>query len=151
MELEVKKGDLFSDLGEKKNVILLHSCNGKGVWGSGIAAIFRRKFPNAFLQYQNSPRNVGGGFIVSENGYRIGCLITSKGYGEYVDPPRQIAESTYTAIKELLASIPEEEVEIHSPKINAGLFKTPWQWTKKSIVRACEESGKKVKWVVWEL
>ena len=151
MILEIKKGDLFSDLANKKNVILVHSCNSKGVWGSGVAKIFHAKFPAAYLQYRDTPKIVGEGFIVTENGYRIGCLITSKSYGEYVDPPRKIADSTYTAIKSLLESIPEEDIEIHSPKINAGLFKTPWQWTKKSIVKACEESGKNIKWVVWEL
>lgn len=150
MILLITKGDLFSNLKEKQNVILTHSCNSKGVWGSGVAKIFHTKFPKAYEQYKNRVCKVGEGFIVTENGYRIGCLITSKSYGAFVDPPKKIAESTYFAIKNLLESIEEEEIEIHSPKINAGLFKTPWQWTKKAIVKACEESGKKVKWVVWE-
>ena len=151
MELKVEKGDLFTNLSEKKNIILLHSCNAKGAWGSGVAAIFHKKFPNAYLEYKNKKKVVGEGFIVSENGYRIGCLITSKSYGAFVDPPDKIALSTYAAIKKMLEDIPEMEIEIHSPKINAGLFKTPWQWTKKAIVKACEESDKKIKWVVWEL
>ena len=148
---EVVSGDLFTDLSKKKNFILLHSCNAQGRWGSGIAKTFHSKFKNAYEQYRTHPKKVGNGFIVSENGYRIGCLITSKGYGKYVDPPKQIAESTYIALKELLENVSDTDIEIHSPKINAGLFNTPWQWTKKSIVKACEESNKRIKWVVWEL
>lgn len=151
LDFQVIKGDLFSDLANKKGVILTHSCNAQGRWGSGVAKVFHSKFKQAYELYRTHAQKVGDGFVVEENGYRIGCLITSKGYGAFVDPPKKIAENTYLAIKALLDSVPENEIEIHSPKINAGLFNTPWSWTKKSITKACDESDKKIKWIVWEL
>jgi len=151
VNFEVRKGDLFKDLQEKKKDILVHSVNARGVWGSGVAKIFHIKWPNAYLLYKNHKNVVGDGYVIEDKGQKIGCLVTSKSYGQYVDPPKKIAESTYTAVKALLSSIPETDITIHSPKLNAGLFNTPWQWTKKAIVKACEESNKNVTWIVWEL
>ena len=60
-----------------------------------------------------------------------------------------IVKATYLAIKDLLDEIKDGD-EIHSPKINAGLFATPWEWTEKAIEQALSETNKKVKWIVWE-
>ena len=150
--LEVKKGDLFKAL--NKTDIFSHSCNSRGVWGSGIAKIFHMRFPLAYQQYHTHLNKVGTGYVVEDNGYKIGCLITSKGYGSQVDSPDQIVQATYEAIKCLLLELSEKKyltVTIHSPKINSGLFKTPWQKTKKAIKKACEESSLNVNWIVWEL
>ena len=44
-----KRGDPFAQSGEDK--ILVHACNCKGVWGSGIAVEFAKRFPFAHADY----------------------------------------------------------------------------------------------------
>ena len=151
---EVRKGDMLKALNTTD--IFVHSCNGQGVWGSGIAAAIRGRCPKAYEQYKAGPNKVGNGYIVADGDYKIGCLITSKGYGKYVDSSKNIASNTLLAISSLLDDLEEKgitEVTIHSPKINSGLFRTPWQWTKKAIKNACNihNPSIKVKWIVWEL
>ena len=148
--LKYTKGDLFEDLEFKKEVILLHAVNSKKVWGSGIAKIFCKNFPLAYSQYKNNKNVLGTGYILEDNGYRIACLVTSVNYGKWIDPPLKIADSTYRAVKNLLEVIPDDSV-IHSPKINVGLFKTPWNLTEDAIRAAGRESEKNVEWLVFEL
>ena len=149
VEFKYRKGDMLANL--DKASIFLHANNSKGRWSRGIASSFAKKFPGAYLEHRNRVNKVGTGYVLEDKGFKIGCLITSKGFGAFVDPPKVITINTYHAVKSLLESIPDMEVVIQSPKINSGLFKTPWQWTRKAITKACRESEKKVIWVVWEL
>ncbi|BFZ53479.1 ADP-ribose 1''-phosphate phosphatase [Savitreella phatthalungensis] len=52
------KGDLFS---APRGSILLHACNCQGVWGGGIAAAFKKRYPNAYTIYRDhckeTPKN----------------------------------------------------------------------------------------------
>ena len=146
---EYKKGDMLKSM-DKAN-IFVHSCNGQNKWGSGIALQLKNKFNIAFTQYASKVNLVGMGYVVEDNGFKIGCLITSKGYGAFKDSPKQITSATYKAVKNLLENITEEVITIESPKINSGLFETPWLGTKKAIEKAGEESIKTIKWIVWEL
>lgn len=146
---EYKKGDMLKKM--DNGSIFVHAVNGKGRWGSGIAKSLHTKFVGAYAQYASKVNKVGMGYIVEDKGFKIGCLVTSKGYGAYKDSPKQITVATYKAVKSLLESITDETITIESPKINSGLFETPWQWTKKAITKACNESTKTIKWVVWEL
>ncbi|KAK2801276.1 ADP-ribose 1''-phosphate phosphatase [Onygenales sp. PD_10] len=43
------QGDLFSDAPE--GAVLIHACNCQGSWGSGIAEVFKRRYPAAYLIY----------------------------------------------------------------------------------------------------
>ncbi len=149
--LKYQKGDLFENLENKKRIILLHSVNAKGVWGRGVAAIFAKKFPQAYLAYRNNPNVLGSGYIIEDSGFKIGCLVTSNNYGKWIDPPMKIVDSTYKAIKNLLDNINEESITIHSPKINFGLFKTPWELTEEAIKNTCSEYEKEIQWTVFEL
>lgn len=152
VSFEVVKGDLFSDLKSKQAPhIILHANNSKGRWGHGVAVCFAKRFPCAYKEHRERVNRVGDGYFLSEGLYRIGCLITSKGYGVHKDPPSVILEHTDKSIENLLLFCPEDEITIHSPKINAGLFNVPWQKTKSVIKEVCEKSYKKVWWVVWEL
>jgi len=151
INLTYKKGDLFEDLENKKGIILLHSCNSLGVWGSGIAKTFKEKFFSAFFEYHNNSNKLGSGYILEDNGYKIGCLITSSGYGNYADPPPLIVKSTSKALKNLFKGIKEKDIIIHSPKINAGLFKVPWEETEEAILTVGNESDKNITWLVFEL
>ena len=124
------KGDLF---GAPNNSILVHACNAKGRWGSGIAAQFAKKFPQAYDIYkthckENSESILGSCILISSRDeYRpdIGCLITSKDYGLNVDSPEQILKATKSAITDLIKKNMSGK-EICMCKINSGLFRVPW-------------------------
>lgn len=147
--LEYRKGDMLKNMNQED--IFLHACNTKGVWGNGIARQFRIKHPTAYEAHKNMPNRLGTGYVLEDRGFKIACIMTSKGFGAYVDTPREIVMNTYNALIDMFSKIKEKELTIHSPKINSGLFKTPWQKTKKALVKACEDSGKNIKWIVWEL
>jgi ADP-ribose 1''-phosphate phosphatase len=171
--LKIRKGSLFDAIGledfHETRSILLHACNCKGKWGSGIAAQFKRHFPFAFERYRMhcslaGEEVLGKSIICSSRTFpaaehredpdtRIACLFTSRGYGRRTDPPGEILEATRTAIRDLLSRLDLENppVNIHSPKINAGLFAVPWEDTEKVIRNAISPWSGKVFWTVWEL
>jgi len=150
--IEYRKGDMLKD--PPKGVFLLHSCNTKGVWGPYIAQQFKQKWPEAYEQYRdlclNTGMSAGDACIVAEDAdHPIICLFTSVGHGLNVDPPEEILKATRDALNEL----PLEElgeIEIHSPKINSGKFKTPWEATE-AIIEEVLKKNPLVKWVVWDL
>lgn len=158
MKIEYRKGDIFK--GAPKDAILLHACNGQGVWGSGVAAQFASRFPHAKAMYADEcfgNRKPGRGFILFDR-QPIACIITSEFYGKRVDSPKMIAEATFTSVQDILRMImalPYQFplLEIHSPRINSGLFNTPWSKTRKAIERAYDivEGSEQIKWVVWDL
>lgn len=149
MSLEIRQGNLFTNA--PRNAVLTHACNAMGVWGSGIAKVFKEMFPNEYLVYQamcarNGPQ-AGYGYIINS---RVGCIIASKGYGEKRDTPEVIIQQTLEAIPDILKALPDG-YEIHSPKINAGLFAVSFDKTAEAIQTALNGWHKPVKWVVWDL
>ena len=155
--IKYRKGDLFENA--PPNAILTHAVNGVGKWGSGIAAEFARRYPNAYVLYTYTcERNLaegkqaGYGFLIDADHTRIGCLVTSHLYGAKKDSPEKILEQTRIALKEFLQLRDiVDSTEIHSPRINAGLFAVPWEDTAKVIEEELRVCGKNIKWVVWEL
>lgn len=128
------KGNLFN---APKGSIIIHACNTKGVWGSGIAKEFAKRFPKARDIYHQACMEKGSSLIgtcllIPAGDYTIGCLFTSKNYGTYVDSPDKILENTLNAVAHMIA-LNEEDKPMHMCKINAGLFKVPWQDTKKIL------------------
>lgn len=145
------KGDLFSAAG--KDTALIHACNCKGSWGAGIALQFKKRYPDAFTRYNKLCKQYGDellGFSIEYyNQQLMYFLFTSKGYGKNTDSEKQILNNTKNCIENLLSGGFPEEIEIHSPKINAGLFRVPWSKTAKIIEEQLEKYPK-IKWVVWE-
>jgi len=130
-------GDLFQPY--KTKGIFVHACNAQGVWGSGIAVTFKEKYPDAYRVYNhwcgiNRGNVVGKCLLVTDHptGQKIGCLITSRGYGFLKDPEVDIVEATFKACLDLFSQIKENEL-IRSPKINAGKFGVPWNLTESLI------------------
>jgi ADP-ribose 1''-phosphate phosphatase len=137
--------DFFDKVPE--NAVLIHACNCKGSWGGGIALAFKKFFPNAYQVYQRhcskyKPEQlVGKALLIApcdpkgKFGRRwIGCLFTSKGYGMRVDSVDQILRQTRSAFRDLLNDISTRETrdtfsKLWICRINAGLFKVPWQNT----------------------
>jgi ADP-ribose 1''-phosphate phosphatase len=152
MALIYKQGDLFKAEG---NVIFTHACNCQGRWGRGIALQFKERYPQAYEVYQdvcqNKDVNPLGRSLVIKDGddLPISCLFTSSHYSP-PDSPEEIAANTLTSALELIKQVPMyySGYEIHSPKINAGLFKVPWAKTENVILEALQDTD--VTWVVWE-
>lgn len=122
--VKFKIGDLFS---APPGSYLLHACNCMGVWGSGVALEFKKRFPKSFIEYKDFCKDVHPGDLLvcqEENGYRVICLFSSKGYGATVDSPEQIIEATKVALTKLPGDSP-----INMPLINSGRFNVPWEQT----------------------
>ncbi len=147
-----KNSDIFM---APNNDVLVHSCNAKGKWGSGIAASFRKYFPNAYGRYVEYCENhrfcfTGHGFLAFDGDRPVGCLVVSKGYGKDVDTPEEILDSTRLAVTMLLDSVPNGTT-LHSPKINSGLFCVEWYKTEKVINEALFRCNKNIRWIVYEV
>lgn len=143
MEIIHRNGDLFNAPPE---AMLAHACNCKGLWRSGIAAQFKVRFPDDHIEYERLCYLHGSslrGQAVLLAG-RVVALFTSVGYGQYVDPPASILEATRSAIRSLDSQLPRQ-VEVHSPRINAGLFKVPWEQTE-AVIKGIDSTRT---WVVW--
>lgn len=128
------KGNLFD---APKGSIIIHACNTKGVWGSGIAKAFAQKFPKARDIYakhcqEHGASLIGTCLLIPAGDYVIGCLFTSKNYGQFVDKPHQILENTEKAVKHMLEQN-TTSMPMHMCKINSGLFKVDWNDTKKVL------------------
>ena len=165
MEIEYRKGNLFN---APVGSMLIQCCNAQGSWSSGVAATFRLHFQYAHLQYQKHCREhlpadfrqrsdlPGTSMTTWDNKnkkrdapYLICNLFTSNKYAAQVDSPDKIAKATDAALAHLALDPNLKKItEIHSPKMNAGLFRVPWELTENIIKLHLETLGKK--WVVWE-
>ena len=134
------KGNLFD---APKGSIIIHACNCRGVWGSGIAAEFARRFPKARDLYakicqEKGPSLAGTCLLIPAGDYVIGCLFTSRGYANSVDKPQKILENTEKAIEDLIRQNVENR-PLHTCKINSGLFRVPWNDTKDILKKSGKE------------
>lgn len=146
---KIIKGDLFKVA--PKKAFLLHACNCQGSWGSGVARSFQIKYPNDYKQYREvCELGVGPGdvFISDSN---IICLFVSDWYGKFVDGPFEILKATKACLERLesFLMLPTGST-IYSPKINSGLFRTPWKDTE-ALILAFLEVRPDITWYVCEL
>lgn len=148
-----KTGNLF-DVEPNKGNVLVHACNAKGVWGAGVAAQMRRRFPRSYGIYLASCKSgarPGNFLLLQDDGYWTGSIITSNGYGMQVDSPDAIIEATQRAVNSMLHANREcwahAGLKFHSPRINAGLFGVPWEETEAVLRPLVEQYD--VDWTVW--
>ena len=129
--------------------ILVHACNAQGVWGSGIAVEFKKRFPGSFTAYNQyctdaltAGRTITGTALVTgpEQGYYIGCLITSFNYGVRRDAEPVILTNTEVAVRNLLRSLKNPPagvvnpiISIYSNKFNSGFFGVRWEETEEIL------------------
>lgn len=123
-----------------KGSILIHAVNCRGVWGSGIAKEFAKRFPeeqyiySTYCAHSRTSDILGTCFSIPAKEYIIGCLFTSKNYGQKVDSPDKILEATKLAIDDLISQN-ITFIPMHMCKINSGLFNVPWEDTE-AILKA---------------
>jgi ADP-ribose 1''-phosphate phosphatase len=134
--------------------ILVHAVNCKGVWGSGVAAEFKRKFPKAFKAYSHACKvdkdDMAGGAMVTEleNEHFIGCLFTSRGSGNK-DSKEAILSNTEQALYCLLETSAHKGYPFYSNKFNTGKFGVPWKETEKILKKMVNEYN--ITWIVCEV
>jgi len=136
-----KKMSLFD---APEGSILVHGCNAQGVWGSGIAAPFKARYPRSWKEYnsyclkalEKDPKYgaVGTTLITSQENKRfVGCLITSFSYGKDKDSVADIVAQTFLALDSLFRQAAALEKPIYSNKFNSGMFKVDWQYTERCL------------------
>lgn len=111
-----------------------HACNCKGVWGAGVAAQFKEKFPFEYEQNRLLCEDSEHELLGLSTGYGdVICLYTSLEYGRYVDSPERILHKTRNALIDVRSHIDYGTV-IASPRFNAGLFNVPWEKTREILL-----------------
>lgn len=127
MPVKVVKGDIFNT----SIKCIGHGCNNQGVMGSGIAAVIRDKFPEAYQEYKvwcsatAEEDLLGDTLVVESNGKFIFNMVTQNFYGK--DGLRYakydaIAECFWAANNHVLAL----EHGLAIPLIGAGLGGGNW-------------------------
>ncbi|KAI5967992.1 POA1 [Candida margitis] len=152
MTVKYITGDLFRHTAQAgKPIVLAHACNTGGSWGGGIAAVFRKKFPQANSEYSNYCHNntnlLGKSLLLKADDFTdtniyIACLFTS----DFNQSPEQIASYTYKSLEHLatqLQSVSDIESNgpmkvVNMPKINAGIFGVPWELTKAELEKVAD-------------
>lgn len=148
-EIKYVNGSLFN---ASDDTLLVHACNAKGVWGSGIAAEFKKRYPEEFEVYSEyclSKKNddaLGMGLHLGN----VGCLITSSGYAGGLDSKDEILVHTTLALDDLCFQIEESgNNKVASNLFNSGLFKVPWVDTERILSVFVKKY--KLDWTVYEL
>ncbi|MCJ1403628.1 ADP-ribose 1''-phosphate phosphatase [Xylographa trunciseda] len=152
-------GDIFA---APQNGVLIHACNCRGVWGSGVALEFKKRYPQAFEVYHeecNTPSSefhqkslLGTALLIppqdedltttADEGHWIACLFTSVDYGKKVSSELVILESTKKAMADLQKKMKfwkakgQEFGDLWAVRINSGKFGVPWDRTKR-ILEQC--------------
>lgn len=138
--------DLFN---APQDQLLVHACNCRGVWGSGVAKEFNARFNIEYNLYNRLCDDIYGKYLIEDpipgkkRGVysshllgtaailnRVGCLFTSFDYGINVDSPEEIVKNTEKALTDLIS---KTTMKIAMPKINSGLFKVPWEQTEEIL------------------
>ncbi|MCJ1284846.1 ADP-ribose 1''-phosphate phosphatase [Xylographa opegraphella] len=141
-----------------------------GVWGSGVALEFKKRYPQAFEAYHeecNTPSTefhqkslLGTALLIppqkddltstADEGHWIACLFTSVDYGKKVSSALVILESTKKAMADLQRKMKFRKAQdqkigdMWAVKINSGKFGVPWDRTKRIL----EQCGMDIKVVV---
>lgn len=150
-EVRYKKGDVLK-VEIDANTVIAHACNMQAMWGSGIAKLIAEKFPYAYYEYRMAIKDrkakLGGYYYAHDEYQAVVCLFTSNGYGPSKDPEDRIIANTRTAVDGFIKSA-SDGLKIISPKINAGLFRVPWEKTEAIINETLQKYNKEITWTVY--
>lgn len=97
MTLKIEDGDVFNEL-LKNDVagiptVFVHGCNAQGVMGSGVAALVKKLYPEAYKAYKNGQKqsglHLGDTFCAAIGNIVVVNAITQEHFGrdgkQYVD------------------------------------------------------------------
>ncbi|KAF1919986.1 hypothetical protein BDU57DRAFT_408085, partial [Ampelomyces quisqualis] len=155
LHLTHHNSDIFSHLAP--NTLLIHACNTRGVWGSGIAKAFKQTYPCAYethrafcVAQKTAGRDIVGtaqlirtderqGEDGHGGGVWVACLFTSRLYGKRRDAPGEIVRNTVRAVEMLLELVEKAEHagyevgEVRMCKVNSGKFGVEWGVTEAAL------------------
>ena len=126
MKIQYIKGDMFkTDIQH-----IVHGCNAQGVMGSGVAAIIRRDFPEAYQSYVQRHKNhglqLGEIQVVPSNGKTIINAITQDKFGGSQRHANYEAIAVaMERINDLFYTVPNGRIAL--PMIGAGLANGDWK------------------------
>lgn len=143
------KGDLFAHT-TKKIAVLAHACNPHGLWGGGIAAQFRKRYPKAYQEYALHCREhgnslLGSSFLATTEDQQVlvACLFTS----DFSIEPSEIVKFTGQSMTDLTSQLKKHnDIEtdgdgkpvISMPMINSGIFGVPWEDTEAELQKSTD-------------
>lgn len=164
MPIKYVKGDLFStDIR-----CIAHGCNTAGVMGSGVAAIWKKKFPQSFKDYVarckydptivDNPLEVhfraallGQTVVTEEQDKKLFCMFTQGDWSRAFGSDKRYV--SYDAVSECFDSANiyigtyEEDKRLAIPMIGAGLGGGDWDIIEKII----EKSTPNIEVTVYQL
>jgi ADP-ribose 1''-phosphate phosphatase len=161
LQLTYHQGDLLQ---APEGALLIHACNAKGVWGTGIAKAFKSQYPQAYATHHafcvkdhkpSHPVPTGTTQLLAPcdtQRHWIGCLFTSAKYGKAKDKPELIVRNTVEAMQMLLELVSRTEgiTVIRMCKINSGKFGVPWKKTAEALTGLELKAHWRTSVEVWE-
>lgn len=137
-----KKGDLFS----VTSGVIAHGCNCHGVMGSGVAKQVKNLYPEAFKEYHElcsryAPAKLLGRaqLVKVTDDLYIANLFTQQDFGSFGNTRYVDYNAIDTAFSTLRGLMFDEELamgkdlELHIPKIGAGLGGGDWDIISRKI------------------
>ena len=147
MNLVEVKGDLFAESYTKGEDVYAHCISSDFALGSGIAKIFREKFPIFVERKQEMIRKfpkakLSGLFSVASNGYIIVNLVTKKNYWD--KPTYETMESSLRSLRQYLMQRTHIK-RVLMPRIGCGLDRLEWSRVRAMIETILENVDVEVK------
>jgi O-acetyl-ADP-ribose deacetylase (regulator of RNase III) len=152
--IEYKRGNVL----DVKVGIIVHGCNAQGVMGSGVALAIKQMYYQCFLEYRRvyEEETLPLGSIVWFNpefciDFSKNLFIANAITQEYFGTDRR--HVNYAAIAKVFMEVFRQakttDLEVHFPKIGAGLGGGDWDIIE-AIINDCDPQNqvKKVCWVL---
>ena len=151
MPIKYERGDMFETLDK----CLVHGCNAHGVMGSGVAATWKKLYPQSFKDYalfcdkantMAGRRFALGHIVVTEEADKIlVCAVTQENMGS--DGKRYVSYDAIDSCFEKIANDPRIPNKITIPQIGAGLGGGDWKVIESIINRRLGESREVTVWI----
>lgn len=155
--IEYRKGSLL----DVTAGIIVHGANAQGVMGSGVALAVKNKYPECFTEYHCEYVKLGlslGSIVWWSNAVDnpellvhetlfIANAITQQNYGTDRRHVNYVAVAE--VFKEVIRQANATKLDVHFPKIGAGLGGGQWEIIE-AIINDCDPSDK-VRKICWEI
>lgn len=151
MPIKYERGDMFETLDK----CLVHGCNSYGVMGSGVAATWKKLYPQSFKEYAafcakanetvGRHKALGYNVVTEEAGKVLVCAITQESMGH--DGKRYVSYDAIDSCFEKIANDPRIPNNITIPQIGAGLGGGDWRIIETILSRRLAETKNVTVWI----